>query len=469
MRWCFFLLSVLAIPGWACSCSGNWPSVKQAWQNAPFVFLGTVETADPDGDGRQTMFQEQSVRIRVDEAFKGIVAGRTIALHQGADDCSAKFRTGKRAVFYLNQGAEGSWQVPPCSHSLGNDAAAGDDLLFLRKLPASAKSTRFSGEVEFYEDSPKEAFHRVGGVRGVRVRIVDAQGSATEAVTNADGAYEVYGLPPGRYSARIDVPRGLKLKFPVVTGSNPVRGEKSSVELEADGGVSVDFVLEADTRLAGRVLNAAGKPIRDVCMDLEPVEDRGEDGARFFFCSKNNGAFAMEMMPPGQYRLVARDEIHRENIRSKSTLYYPSERDRSRAKIVSIEAGRYVKNVVIQVPPNEKRYLIAGRMQFEDGAPVAKAGVTFASQQSGYTETAETGADGSFGLLIVAGMVGELQGGTVVMSQTLDACPQFRVGPRVSGILRFMDAGPIPLSVDSDQANFKLTLPFASCKNWPPR
>ena len=63
MTWRFALLLVFAARSWACACSGNWPSVKQAWKDAPAVFLGTVEIADPDGDGRQVMFQEQSVRL----------------------------------------------------------------------------------------------------------------------------------------------------------------------------------------------------------------------------------------------------------------------------------------------------------------------------------------------------------------------------------------------------------------------
>ena len=59
------------------------------------------------------MFQAQSVRVRVDEAFKGVSSGQTIELHQGANDCDAKFRTGQRAVFYLYAGkVAGSWSVP---------------------------------------------------------------------------------------------------------------------------------------------------------------------------------------------------------------------------------------------------------------------------------------------------------------------------------------------------------------------
>jgi hypothetical protein len=109
----FVLLVIFAVRALPCSCGGNWPSVKQAWETAPFVFSGTVEIADPDGDSRQTIFQEQSVRIRVDEAFKGVAAGQTIELDEGANDCAAKFRTGQRAVFYLYEGDEpGTYSVP---------------------------------------------------------------------------------------------------------------------------------------------------------------------------------------------------------------------------------------------------------------------------------------------------------------------------------------------------------------------
>jgi hypothetical protein len=83
MSWRFVLLWPLAAPTWACVCAGN-PSVKQAWEKAPFVFLGTVEMAGPDED-----FQAQAVRIRVDEAFKGVSGGQTIELHQGGTDCDA--------------------------------------------------------------------------------------------------------------------------------------------------------------------------------------------------------------------------------------------------------------------------------------------------------------------------------------------------------------------------------------------
>lgn len=469
MRWRLALLLIFGVRAWACACANNWPSVKQAWTDAPAVFLGTVALADPDGDGRQLMFQEQFVRIRVEEAFKGVTAGQMIELHQGADDCSAKFRKGQRAVFYLYPGmAHGGWGVRPCTRSLGSAEPGGDDLLFLRALPKSAIGTRLSGEVGLCEESPTLAFKRVGGLPSVRVKISGPLGFTREAVTNADGVYELYGLREGRYSVSIEVPVGLRIRSRVVTGSAPVQGNDAAVELNQNGGASMDFVLEADTRLSGRMLDGKGAPMTGVCIDLEPLEGRSEDGARFFDCSRMGGVFEMTMMPPGKYWLVARDEVVLDRLLSKSTLYYPGVRGREHAMIVSIEAGKYIEHLDVRLPSDEKRYKIAGRFQFVDGAPVASGTVTFTSAQSGYSETTDTSLDGTFGLSVVAGMDGQLSGQMGVLEPFLKSCPEFRVNPRRRGFIRFMDATPISLSIDSDHEALKLQLTSASCRSWPP-
>ncbi len=469
MTWRLALTLMIASQAWACSCDGDWPSVKQAWEEAPFVFLGTVERADPDEDGSRTISLEQSVRIHVDQAFKGVSKGQEIELQQGANNCAAKFRTGQRAVFYLQRGpTTGSWSMPACTRSIGSAEPGGDDLLFLRGLPRSAIGTRLSGEVKLYEDSSKQGFSRIGGVPNVRVRVAGAMGFTQEAVTNAAGAYEVFGLRPGSYSVSIEVPDGLRIKFPRVAGSQPAQSDGATVDLAFNGGASVDFVLQADTRLTGRMLDATGMPMPGVCLDLEPVEGRGENGSRFFDCSKAGGLFEMTMMPPGRYWLVARDDVKVDLLKSKSTLYYPGSRDRDTATMVSIAAGNYVEHLDIRVPSDEKRHKIVGRFLFADGAPVAGMAVTFTSPQHGYSETAHTGPDGSFGLLVVAGMQGYLDGHLFILEPILKSCPEFKVGPRRRGMLRFIDADPISLSSDSDLKDLKLELPSPSCKSWQP-
>jgi hypothetical protein len=55
-----------------------------------------------------------------------------------------------------------------------------------------------SGEVELYEDSPAEAFRRIGGVPNVKVVVSGPRGFRRILITNAAAVYEVFGLPHGK-------------------------------------------------------------------------------------------------------------------------------------------------------------------------------------------------------------------------------------------------------------------------------
>jgi len=160
----------------------------------------------------------------------------------------------------------------------------------------------------------------------------------------------------------------------------------------------------------------------------------------------------------------ARYEIRMDQLKSTSTLYYPGVRDRNNAKIVSIESGKYLENLDIKLPPDEKRYQFTGRMQFEDGVLAAWGKVTFTSPEHGYTETTNIADDGSFGLLVVAGMDGQLDGRWGVMLPMLDSCPELKVGARISGMFRSIEADPLAVSSDADHAGLRLVLPSPSCK-----
>ena len=462
MFWRVGLLLMLSARVWACMCTGASPSVKQAWQNTPVVFLGTVEMADPDADVNETIFQQQFVRIRVDEAFKGVVIGQTIVLEQAGTDCSAKFRTGERWVFYLYEGdTPGSWSVPFCTHALGSAESGGDDLLFLRGLPKSAIGTRLSGEVALNRQTGRNS-SRSDGLSGIPVRISGPKGFHREAVTNSAGVYEVYGLRPGKYSVSIQVPKGLTLQFPYTKGSPRIPGDQATVQIGPNGGASVSFELKDDTSLSGRMLDAAGNPLPHVCFELIRAGDGESVGE--FTCSNEVGTFGMKRMPPGKYWLMAKDDIKVGSNESKSTLYYPGTRLREQATVISIEAGKYVENLDVRLPANEKRYRIAGRLQFADGVPAANGLVTFTSPQHGYSQSIGTGKDGVFDLPVVAGMEGELTASYGVIEHLLLRCPEWKVGSRRRGIFRFMDTAPISIAADSDHDGLKLELASPSCK-----
>src|SRR5580692_121459 len=92
----------------------------------------------------------------------------------------------------------GVWEAWGCHRSRDIGSAA-DDLLFLRKLPVSARQNRLSGETEVYENAVPGGFRRVGVLPGVRVTAEKEGGAPLNTFTNADGVYEFYDLPPGDY------------------------------------------------------------------------------------------------------------------------------------------------------------------------------------------------------------------------------------------------------------------------------
>ncbi len=164
----FCLLVVFAV-GKASGCQcGESPSAKDAWRDSPAVFLGNVENVSPeelqDGDS------VQKVMVRVEAGFKGARTDQRFAISNSLGSCSHTYKRGERILFYLQPSQEpGEWVARGCHRTRIADSSA-DDLLFLRRLPASAEGNRLSGEVELMEISP-EGFPRQRGVPGVLVSI----------------------------------------------------------------------------------------------------------------------------------------------------------------------------------------------------------------------------------------------------------------------------------------------------------
>ena len=351
MTWRLALMLMAAARTWACVCTGNELSVKEAWEKTPAVFLGTVEMADPDS---QTMFQAQAVRIRVDEAFKGVSAGQTIQLHQGTSDCDAKFRTGHRAVFYLYPGrTPGSWSLSGCTHSFGRADPPGDDLLFLRGLPGSLRKNRLAGEITLYENSVSEGFRQSRVLSGIHVYFRSANHSA-EAVTNENGVYEFYDLPPDHYRIVIDVPKGLRIKFPIIAGGEgrrdrfeDLRVTEPVVELGGDTAADVSFLLIVDNQISGRVLDSSGKPVKDVCVHLNPAVGETDRGFLISKCAEDDGSYQLKDMPSGRYLITAQRWANGRLQTSK--IFYPGTTERENAVVVTIGSGAHLDGFDIRM------------------------------------------------------------------------------------------------------------------------
>jgi protocatechuate 3,4-dioxygenase beta subunit len=457
----FLLLGSAQLFG--CVCAG-WPSAKDAWQGSPVVFLGYVESIQPVESAKG--FEPQTAVVRVDEAFKGSRRGQTFKLSQEGNDCSPKFKAGERVLFYLFPAeTAGLWNAPGCHRSRDLDSAA-DDLLFLRHLPDSAHGNRLSGEIEVYENSGPNGFQRSGGLPGVTVTISSEKGAPIRTATNGDGVYEVYGLPPGTYKVDIEVPKGLRIYFPLITGKRLPGDKKASATLGPDSGVSVGFVLMADTRISGRVLDPRGKPMKGVCIRLEAASDK-ENTVRVFGCTSAEGNYKIEQMPPGQYRVVANSGNQLTARTPFPKLYYPGTTDPQKAELVTVAASGATEGIDIRVPAMEKVVRLSGQVLFSDGAAVPKAFVNFQAGDGKYEEYSLAKDDGSFSFPVVSGKPGEVRANISVTQDEASKCPQFQATFRENALMTMLQTGSWQIPGESDSANIRLVLSVPSCKSWP--
>jgi hypothetical protein len=453
---------------WGCVCAA-WPSAKDAWADSPVVFLGSVERTDPGGDFEELVGRQQSVWVRVDEPFKGAQKDQTFELKQGNNDCAPKFKTGERVVFYLDRREKsGVWVAPGCGRTRTLESAA-DDLLFLRKLPASAKRSRLSGEVEVYENAVPDGFRRIGVLPGVKVAAAKEGGAPLDAFTNADGVYELYDLPPGKYKVTIEVPKGLRIDFPVRTGLRNLDFSDTTVEIKSDSGVSIGFVLMADTKITGRVIDPEGKPMEGVCLDALPSSGTTAGPSRIFDCTKSDGTYTMEMMSPGQYQIVANREgmvTAREPFR---TVYYPGTSDPKKAGLITVTAGSVVEGIDLRILSVEKLFKLSGVVQFDDGNPLAKAWIIYTDSSGKERQRKSATADGSFSFSEVVGEGGAVHAEIMVSRDLASDCPQFSAAFRPNAFVTFLKTPVLAISGESDEPNLVLVLPMKSCKAWPPQ
>jgi hypothetical protein len=471
--WVWVVLFFFAIPSaWACSCSG-WPSAKGAWENSPVVFLGHVERTEQEFDKLGISLREdqrysgrQTAWVKVDEAFKGVEIGSQLRLEQAGHNCAPKFRAGEQVVFYLHPEKEpGVWVAYGCHRTRVAEKAA-DDLLFLRALPRAASRSRLSGEVELYEDAPDRPFHRVRGLSGIPIRIRSGD-RLIETVTNADGVYEVYDLPPGTYRVEVDLPKEIEIHFPILTGVTKRNGRDKGTEvsLATSAGVSVSFVVMERNAVSGRLVDPEGKPLAGVPVSLEPVGGLAPSFRPPESYTEKDGTFEINQFPSGEYLLVANRSETASGQRPFGPIYFPGTDDRQQARVIKISAGQPVEDLTLRIPKLKPTITVSGQVQFSDGKPASQPWLY--AIHGDRKEQLFPGADGDgrFRIPLLAGQPVRLQAVWTPFTPRLQLeCLHVRPDgpyPYRTGL----KSPEVPVSAAVDQTGLVLTLPAPSCKS----
>jgi protocatechuate 3,4-dioxygenase beta subunit len=419
------------------------------------VFVGSIRETDPVWDearNPQMVFAvgEQRILVRVEEPFKGAKTGEEVRLVQPLNSsCSGPLVASRRYLFYVTSprpgvltAAAACWRTRPVSDGV-------DDLRFLRALPLSAKRSRLSGVLRVYDDSHDE---HVGVVSGVRVRI-KGPSETTVAQTDGDGLYEVYGLAEGEYTVEPELPRGMRVRFPMYTGAR--FGDKAILSA-ANRAASVDFAIYADNRISGRVLDPNGRPMKGVCVSIENTA--GERVNRSIYShSKDDGSYKLEMLPPGIYRVIANCAGVVSANAPFPKLYAPGTAEKDKGKIFTVGSADVFQGVDFRVPELAPRARISGRVQYSDGTPVAGVAVEFKplGAEAVYARADEAGV---FSFDVLSGKPGELSASLIIPLAMTKKCPELIPGKALSVQSEKMSIAP-----DRDITGLTIVFPFAGC------
>lgn len=275
----------------ACTCRDPGPPCQAYWSSG-VIFRGRAEAIRKPADRRVDPHRFVMVRFTVLEAFKG-VSGAAVEVRTptGPASCALRFTKGREYLVHADV-VNGVIATSVC-HRTRRIERAPDDLAYARRIAAGGDPLgRINGRVVLHSSSLWSRRH-ARGMGNVAVTLRRGEDFAVMVRTNRAGEFEARGLPAGIYS----ITAGVQGRFQTEAGSE--------IELKDPRGCAVvHLVLRPDGQVAGRVVDAAGLPVRGLTIDLTPGDPSGASAAHAHplqAVTDAGGHYAFEGVPPGQF------------------------------------------------------------------------------------------------------------------------------------------------------------------------
>jgi hypothetical protein len=359
-----FLLFLFApAAAFGCSCGGESPPCE-AFGSATAVFIGRVTGAkeqrrQKNEDGTTSTYQVGEIYFAVEQSFLG-AKGSTAVIHSGTGggDCGYWFIKGERYLVYAYGDSMESLGTGICTRTRPLSEAE-EDLSFLKTLPRKGLGVRIYGTVQAaLKDSKGEHWRKVMPLPGVTVKVVGER--TFDAITNAEGKYELTGLPAGNYKVYAEVPDYY------------YRGDYWVREIKiADRGCSrEDFLAQNDSRISGSVLKPDGTGLAKAMVELLPVELSASSvrmGGLDLDFTDEAGKFDFRQIPPGRYVLGINVTSSPDAENPYPLTFYPGTVDRENATVIEVELGSHLSGIDIQLNSALTEQTVRGFVTWPDG------------------------------------------------------------------------------------------------------
>jgi hypothetical protein len=336
----------LFLPSASASCSCEAPPPCDSFASASAVFVGEVVQASTG-----------EVRFKTLEVFKGQPGPQAPVFVDAGPDPRCPDRlplaAGERYVVYARPRPGASsmdcTRVAPAT-------VGGDDLHFLRGLPAEGAGGRVYGAV--WIDRPDAPIKMLGGANVVLHSRQNDR--SVNVVTDDKGAFEAVNLPAGEYRIETVPPAGYVAAVP-----------SSTVAVVDRGCTKINLEARPDGLIAGRLLDSRGRAVSGT---VGIHRDGDDEPARFITGSAAaDGTFALRTVPPGNYYLFV--DVRSPGGRTQR-FFYPGVANRNSGTTIRVRLGEHVDGQDLQLPVELETRTIEGSVLWPDGSVPHRAVVT---------------------------------------------------------------------------------------------
>ena len=364
-------ISLLMTPSSVCFAQSYSPC--EAYGHSASIFVGKVIGIEPVsikinpimGGG---VFPGRIIRYSVEERFKGDAKVTEEAVAGPSTAGQPDFKLGEQYLIYTFS------PVRPYEPDIKAQRAlplseASAELVYLRRLQKGEPVAGVSGKIlQHTLDVINWKLSPVTPPANVRVLLENAEGLRRETKTDEKNTYRFDNITPGIYKVIISTPPGLYTPVP-----------QPGVDLIRTPCSQVDFWLQTDGRVSGKVIDADGKPAIYVGVSLIPVELLPADeslptsrelhglGAQ----ADDQGRYEIRGVPPGRYLLGVNlgpgPPEPGWNLFPRT--FYPGTPDRSKAAIIELPESGEKLNQDLQLPPRLVSREIEGSVVLSNGQP----------------------------------------------------------------------------------------------------
>lgn len=377
----------------ACSLSQELASFCEMVGSADVIFIGkaiggkkkktTVE------NGIKEVWDVGEIYFEVQEGFIGVKKGIRLTVRSGDEDgyCGTWFKHNENYLIY----GFGNLKKGFINGRTNLVSEAQSDIESLRNLPKAGTGSRIFGNVTQAVKSSL-FINNVEPISDLELKIQQLEGPKQlfEISTDIDGDYEITDVPAGKYKI-----------LPNLSGNFDFSNYE--VEVKDRGCVSKNFLIKNKTKISGRVIDAAGLPVKEILVELVPynlTEKPNLFTLKEDDLTDERGGFIIENIPPGNYTLSINYTTSPDEEDAFPTTFYPNTSDRTRAINFSVANGtKDFENIEFRLPPRLKTQEVKGIIVWSDGTPVFDAHVGLRDAEDNfYASDMRTGKNGEFTL-----------------------------------------------------------------------